>query len=86
MHGGGPPARHMFYGFRDGRVFVRLDGAPPDAEFQIEFELGASETRVAVGRVVELEAAIAGPRFRVAVKRNGLPAAPLPHEGWIDVV
>lgn len=85
MHGGGPPARHMFYGFRAGRVFVRLDGAPADATFTIEFELGASETHVAVGRVVELEAAIAGPRFRVCVKRNGLPSAALPHEGWIDV-
>jgi alpha-amylase/alpha-mannosidase (GH57 family) len=86
MHGGGPPARHMFYGFRDGKVFVRLDGAPADAEFEIQFELGVSETCVAKGRVVELAAPIAGPRFRVCVKRNGLPPAPLPQEGWIEVV
>ncbi|MEP6961102.1 MAG: glycoside hydrolase family 57 protein [Acidobacteriota bacterium] len=86
MHGGGPPVREFFYGFREGRVFVRLDGAASTSTFRIEFELGASETRSVTGRVVELEAAIVGPRFRISAHHNGLPASTLPVEGWIDVV
>ena len=85
MHGGTPPAREMFYGFREGRLFVRLDGAAADAQFTIEFELGASETHASTGRIVELEAAVAGPRFRISAQRNGLAPVTLPHEGWIDV-
>ncbi|MEO8098096.1 MAG: glycoside hydrolase family 57 protein [Acidobacteriota bacterium] len=85
MHGGGPAARELFYGFRDGRVFVRLDGTAAGSTFSIEFESAPSETRSAVGRVVELEAAVASPRFRIAAQYNGLPASTLPAEGWIDV-
>ena len=85
MHGGLPPAREMLYGFRNGRVFVLLHGAPADAEFTIEFEGGGTETQVAKGRVVELAAAVTGARFRVSVKRNGLAAVTLPGDGWIEV-
>lgn len=85
MHGGTPPARDMFYGFRDGHVFVRLDGAEAGAEFAVEFENGASPTRASAGRVLELESKVAGQRFRVVVHRDGLPPAMLPAAGWIDV-
>ncbi len=85
MHGGTPPLREMFYGFREGRVFVRLDGADPSAKFSIVFESGASETHAALGRVVELEAAAVAPRFRIAAQRNGLAPVTIPHDGWIDV-
>lgn len=85
MHGGTPPAREMFYGFRNGRVFVRLDGPDPNARFEIEFEGGSSETHAANGRVTELEAKIAGARFRVTAHRNGLVPVTLPADRWIDV-
>ncbi|MFM2123562.1 MAG: hypothetical protein RL328_13 [Acidobacteriota bacterium] len=85
MHGGAPPAREMLYGFRDGRVFVLLHGAAADAEFAVEFEGGGSETRVVRSRIVEMEAAVTGARFRVVVKRNGLTPVTLPSDGWIDV-
>lgn len=84
MHGGTPPAREMYYGFREGRVFVRLDGADPGAQFTIIFEGGVSETQTALGRTVELQATITGPRFRVSVQRNGLAPVTLPHDGWIE--
>lgn len=86
MHGGSPPARDMFYGFRDGRLFVRLDGAAPETEFFVEFEhLPAAETESSSGRILELESKVAGNRFRVVAKRNGLAPATLPAEGWIEV-
>jgi alpha-amylase/alpha-mannosidase (GH57 family) len=85
MHGGTPPARDMFYGFRDGRMFVRLDGAAADAEFSVEFEQGIVPTQSVGGRVLELESKVAGPRFRVLAKRDGLPPATIPVDGWIDV-
>lgn len=85
MHGGTPALREMFYGFRGGRVFVRVDGADPEAEFSIEFENGTSVTQVALGRVVELAANVAGGRFRIAAQRGGLAAVTIPHEGWIEV-
>ena len=85
MHGGAPPAREMLYGFRDGRVFVLLHGASLEATYTVEFESGRAETRVVANRVVELEAAVEGPRFRISVQRNGLAPVTLPHEGWIDV-
>jgi hypothetical protein len=85
MHGGGPPAREMFYGFRDGKLFVRLDGPATDAKFTVEFEHGKCATHVVTGRVVELAADVAGPRFRVLARRNGLAPATLPADSWIDV-
>jgi alpha-amylase/alpha-mannosidase (GH57 family) len=85
MHGGTPPARELFYGFRDGRVFVRLDGCLAGAQFTIDFDGGSSETQSACGRVTELAAKITGPRFRVAAKRNGLAPTTLPADTWIDV-
>jgi alpha-amylase/alpha-mannosidase (GH57 family) len=85
MHGGAPPAREMLYGFRDGRVFVLLHGASMESTYAVEFEGGLAETHVAANRVVELEAPIHGPRFRISVQRNGLAPVTLPHESWIDV-
>ncbi len=85
MHGGAPPVREMFYGFRGGRLFVRLDGAAENAQYSIVFDVGASETQVATGRTVELRATVAGSRFRVSVQRDGLAPVTLPHDGWIDV-
>jgi hypothetical protein len=84
MHGGGPPAREMFYGFREGKLFVRLDGPAHDAKFTVEFDEGKSATHVATGRVVELSADVSGQRFRVLARRNGLAPATLPVDGWID--
>ncbi|MEI9814774.1 MAG: glycoside hydrolase family 57 protein [Acidobacteriota bacterium] len=85
MHGGNPPARDMYYGFRDGRLFVRLDGPAADTQFVIEFEGGGRETQSAQGRVVELEAGITGSRFRIVAEHNGLAPSLLPAEGWFDV-
>ncbi|MEO5923360.1 MAG: glycoside hydrolase family 57 protein [Bryobacteraceae bacterium] len=85
MHGGTPPAREMFYGFRGGCVFARLDGAAEDAKFSIVFDTGTSETQAAVGRTVELRANVTGSRFRVSVQRQGLAPVTLPADGWIDI-
>jgi hypothetical protein len=85
MHGNTAPAREMFYGFRDGRVFVRLDGPAPDSQFEIEFDSAACETRSARNRVAELEASITGERFRIVATRNGLAPMTMPENGWIDV-
>jgi alpha-amylase/alpha-mannosidase (GH57 family) len=85
MHGGAPPAREMFYGFRGGCVFVRLDGAAEDAKFSIVFDSGSSETQSATGRTLELRAPVTGSRFRVSVQRNGLAPVSLPQDGWIDI-
>ena len=83
MHGGAPPAHEMFYGFREDRVYVRLDGADTSAQFTIVFEGGVSDTHAAVGRTVELQSTIKGPRFRVSVQRSGLAPVTLPQDGWI---
>jgi hypothetical protein len=66
-------------------VFVRLEGADEDAQYSIVFDVGASETQVATGRMVELRATVCGSRFRVSVQRNGLAPVTLPHDGWIDI-
>jgi hypothetical protein len=62
---------------------VRLDGAG-SGELGIEFETGAAKARVARGRIVEIEAPRIGDRFRVTVKRDGLPPSRMPAEGWIE--
>jgi hypothetical protein len=85
MHGNTAPAREMFYGFRDGRVFVRLDGPVSGASFTIEFDGATSETRSARGRVAELEAPVTGERFRIVATCNGLAPITRPENGWIDV-
>ena len=84
MHGGSPLAREVHFGTDGPSLFVRLDGAPT-AKFGIEFETGTPKTRVAIGRVVEIEAPRLGPRFRVTISTDGLAAATLPAEGWIEL-
>jgi alpha-amylase/alpha-mannosidase (GH57 family) len=85
MHSGPPVAREVFYGTRDHRLFVRLDGAPGGEAFGIEFESGPSEVRTVSGRVVEMETSRQGRRFRVTVARKGLPSLTLPAEGWLEL-
>ncbi len=84
MHGGAAVAREMFYGSDGQRLFVRLDGAE-SVHLQIEFETGPAEPRIATGRILEMEAPRIGNRFRVVTKRDGLPAATLPANGWIEL-
>ena len=74
-----------FHGFRDGRVFVRLDGPAANSRFEIEFDGATSETRSARDRIAELEAPITGERFRVVATRDGLAPMTMPENGWIDV-
>ena len=76
-------AREMFYGSNGTELFVRLDAAGT-GKFGIEFENGPAETRVVMGRIVEMEAPRKGDRFRVTVQRDGLPPMTLPAEGWIE--
>jgi hypothetical protein len=83
MHGGGPLARDLYYGFNGALLFVRLDGAAA-GEYAIEFERGPAYTRTASGRVLEMMATLEGRRFRVVAQREGLPPATLPAEGWIE--
>ena len=84
MDAGGPPIRELYYGTDGENLFVRLEDRH-EADFKIEFESGPAETEVAKGKIVELQAKLSGPRFRVAVTRDGLPAVTVPAEGWIDV-
>ena len=85
MHGGGAVAREMFYGSNGGDLFVRLDAAGAGT-FAIEFDNGSVDAHVAVGRIVEMEAARQGDRFRIVVIRDGLPPITLPAQGWIEFV
>jgi alpha-amylase/alpha-mannosidase (GH57 family) len=93
MHGGGPVVRDLYYGSDGANLFVRLDGAAPaphgdntGGAYKIEFEGGpVAEARVVSGRIVEMETHLAGKRFRVLIARDGLPAAVLPAEGWLEV-
>ncbi len=85
MHGGEPVARELFYGYNGARLFVRLEGAPADTHFTIEFERGPAYTREVAGRVVELVATLEGRRFRVRAERDGLAPVTLPPEGWLDI-
>jgi alpha-amylase/alpha-mannosidase (GH57 family) len=84
MHADTAPARELFYGLKDDRLVVRLDGAAGVA-YGLEFETGPAPTRTAIGRVVEMEAPRAGARFRATIERDGLPAVTLPVDGWIEL-
>ena len=84
MHGGAPPLRELFYGLQGDRLFVRLDGAS-DARFGVEFETGPAPVHSVRGHVIEMETPRAGSRFRVTLSRDGLPAATLPAQGWIEL-
>jgi len=76
--------REIFYGTDDQRLYVRLDHAPA-AKFAIEFENGAAETQVAIGKIIELSAPRAGQRFRIMITRDGLPPEAVPANGWIEL-
>jgi len=85
MHGGAPPIWEMLYGCDGKSVAVRLDGAHADLKIEIEFETGVVPAEIVVGRVTELRVPLAGHRMRVHLAKNGLPAATLPTQGWIEV-
>ena len=85
MHGGAPPVSEMFYGCDGERVAIRLDGASAGITIQVEFETGMAPTDIAIGRITEVRAPLAGHRFRVHVSHNGLPPATLPAHGWIEI-
>jgi hypothetical protein len=84
MDGGHKVARELYFGTDESRLFVRLDGAGSGV-YGIEFESGTVAVRAVRGRVVEIEAPKAGPRFRVTVRREGLPEQRLPAEGWLEL-
>ncbi len=89
MDSGGPPVSEIFYGCDEQHLWVRVDGAK-GAQFGIEFENGPNqvqkaEVRVARGRIVELQAPRSGRRFRMTIAQDGLPAAVVPAEGWIEL-
>ena len=84
MHGGSGGAQEMFYGWDDGNLYIRLDGANGDS-FAVEFENGAVAAEIARGRIVEMKAPKAGKMFRVVVKKGGLAIATLPAQGWIAI-
>ncbi len=84
MHGSEPPIREMYYGTDGQNLYVRLEGRT-DASFKIEFEGAEADTRSAVGRIVELEATLAGRKFRVAVREDGLWDKTVPARGWIEL-
>jgi alpha-amylase/alpha-mannosidase (GH57 family) len=84
MHGGEIVARDIYFGCNGADVFVRLDGAGKGV-YGIEFEKGPVDVRCVRGRVIEMEAAKVGPRFRVTVARDGLPKQTLPSEGWLEL-
>jgi hypothetical protein len=83
MHGGSAGAHELFYGWDDGNLYVRLDGADGDS-FSLEFESGAVQPEVARGRIVEMKAP-KPKKFRVVVKKGELVAGTLPAQGWIEV-
>jgi alpha-amylase/alpha-mannosidase (GH57 family) len=84
MHSGDPPVQEMFFGTDGENLYVRLDGAR-SGSFTIEFEGGPAETKSAIGRIVELQAARDGHRFRVAINHDRLPRITVPSDGWIQL-
>jgi alpha-amylase/alpha-mannosidase (GH57 family) len=83
MHGD-VPVRELFYGTDGENLFARMDQAEA-GDFKIEFETGVAETHVAIRRIVELSARLAGPRFRITIARDGLPPVTVPADGWIEL-
>jgi alpha-amylase/alpha-mannosidase (GH57 family) len=88
MHGDAP-LREFYYGISDESLFVRIDevgsSEAEPGEFKIEFETGVADTRVAIRRVIELSAPIAGQRFRITMTRGGLPPVTVPESGWVEL-
>jgi alpha-amylase/alpha-mannosidase (GH57 family) len=85
MHGGAYAAREMFYGCDGQHVAIRLDGTSGGAKIEVEFETGTVDAEIAVGRITEIRAPLAGHRFRVRVSHNGLAPVLVPANGWIEV-
>ena len=85
MHGGTQAAREMFYGCDGKNLCIRLDGAPADAKIEVEFEAGIAKAEIAVGRVTEILAPLAGQKFRLRVSQGGLAPALLPADGWVEM-
>jgi len=85
MHANDLPLREILYGCNSTHLFVRVDGAG-DGTVGIELEDNSAPVKIARGRIVEVEAPLSGSnRFRVTVKRDGLPPARFPSEGWIEL-
>jgi alpha-amylase/alpha-mannosidase (GH57 family) len=85
MHSGEPPVREIYYGSDGRNLFVRVDGVGA-AGVALQFEDGgAVESKIARGRILEMQAPRPGGRFRVVVDRNGLPPAVFPAEGWFEI-
>ncbi len=84
MDSGGPAVREIFYGCDGKHLWVRVDGVK-DAKFGIEFDGGPAEVKAATGKIVELEAPLAGKRFRLTIAREGLQPVRVPAEGWIEI-
>jgi hypothetical protein len=74
----------MFYGCDDTHLYIRLDGAG-HARVSVEFDGGPVGIEVAADRIIEIRARRAGPRFRVGISQNGLPAVTAPAHGWIEI-
>jgi alpha-amylase/alpha-mannosidase (GH57 family) len=85
MHGGAPPVWEMLYGCDGESIAVRLDGAEAGLKIEVEFETGVVTAEIVVGRVTELRVPLAGRSIRLNLSKNGLPAATLPTQGWIEV-
>jgi hypothetical protein len=85
MHGAAPPVWEMFYGCDGQSVALRLDGLDKGVTVEVEFETGIVAADIAIGRVTELRAPLAGNRLRVNLSRNGLPVTTLPMHGWFEV-
>ncbi len=83
MHSGESPVRDVFYGTDGDRLYVRVD-TEVAAKFGIEFETGPALSQVAVGRIVELSARLAGRRFRLTIARDDVATEVVPADGWIE--
>jgi len=84
MDGGEPPVREIFYGCDESHLFVRVDGSKT-AQFGIELENGPAKVKTARGRILEMETARSGNRFRLTIAQDGLPALKVPADGWIEI-
>jgi alpha-amylase/alpha-mannosidase (GH57 family) len=83
MHGGEAPVHEVRYGTDNRFLYVRLDTII--GKFGIEFDNGPAEAEVATGRIVEMRAPRQGDRFRITVRRDGLPVETVPAQGWIEL-
>jgi len=68
----------------ESHLFVRVDGSKT-AQFGIELENGPAKVKTARGRILEMETARSGNRFRLTIAQDGLPALKVPADGWIEI-